>query len=145
MKYVLSLNSQHVEALNYLAYTYAEMNKELDEAELLARRALSLKPNDGYIQDTLGWIMFKQGHIENSIKLLESAYKVESDERIIAEHLGDAYHKNNLLGKALEMYKKAYEIETENTEKSKIQSKINAIRDAASQRIPASQATDSSK
>ena len=75
-----------------MAYTYAEINRELDEAELLARWALSLKSNNGYIQDTLGWIMFKQGHIENSIKLLESAYKIESDERVIAEHLGDAYH-----------------------------------------------------
>ena len=138
MKYILSLNPQHVEALNYLAYTYAEMDKQLDEAEALARQAIKLKPNDGYIQDTLGWVIFKKGQITDSIKLLESAYKIESDESIIAEHLGDAYYKNNLLSKALEMYKKAYEIETGRKEKDKLQSKIKAITDAVEERIPAS-------
>lgn len=144
MKHVLSLNPQHVEALNYLAYTYAEMNEQLDEAETLARQAIKLKPNDGYIQDTLGWIIFKKGHISDSIKLLESAYKMQSDESIIAEHLGDAYYKNNLLNKALEMYKKAYEIETGRKEKDKIQSKIKAITDAVQERTPASNKHSSS-
>ena len=138
MKHVLLLNPQHVEALNYLAYTYAEMDRQLDEAETLARQAIKLKPNDGYIQDTLGWIIFKKGHITDSIKLLESAHKIQSDESIIAEHLGDAYYKNNLLNKALEMYKKAYEIETGRKEKDKLQSKIKAITDAVEERTPAS-------
>ena len=138
MKHILSLNPQHVEALNYLAYTYAEMGKQLDEAEVLARQAIKLKPNDGYIQDTLGWIIFKKGHITDSIKLLESAYKIQSDESVIAEHLGDAYYKNNLLSKALEMYKKAYEIETGRKEKDKLQSKIKTITDAVEERVPAS-------
>ena len=144
MKHVLSLNPQHVEALNYLAYTYAEMNKQLDEAEALARQAIKLKPNDGYVKDTLGWIIFKKGKVTDSIKLLESAYKIQSDESIIAEHLGDAYYKNNLLNKALEMYKKAYEIETGRKEKDKIQSKIKAITDAVQERTPASNKHSSS-
>ncbi len=147
MKYILSMNPQHVEALNYLAYTYAEMDRELDQAEKLARQALQLKPNDGYIQDTLGWIMFKKGHFKNSIELLESAHKLNSNESIIAEHLGDAYHKNNLPSKAIEMYKKAYEIETGQQAKEKLQTKIKAIENAnvleasvekpSNQRIPA--------
>ena len=139
MKYVLSLNPQHVEALNYLAYTYAEMNRQLDEAEEMARQALSLKPNDGYIQDTLGWIMFKRGDIKASIKLLESAHKINSEEGIIAEHLGDAYHKDNSPEKALEMYRKAYEVEKGDKEKDKIQSKIKAITDVH-ERSPAAPA-----
>ena len=138
MKHVLSMNPQHVEALNYLAYTYAEMNEQLDEAEKLARQAIKLKPNDGYIKDTLGWIIFKKGQISDSIKLLESAYKIQSNESVIAEHLGDAYYKNNLLNKALEMYKKAYEIETGRKEKDKLQSKIKAITDVVEERTPAS-------
>ena len=139
MKHILSLNPQHVEALNYLAYTYAEMNEQLDEAEELARQAIKLKPNDGYVKDTLGWIVFKKGQISDSIKLLESAYKMQSNESVIAEHLGDAYYKNNLLNKALEMYKKAYEIETGRKEKDQLQSKIKAITDVVEERIPASQ------
>ena len=135
MKYVLSLNPQHIEALNYLAYTYAEMGTHLEEAEVMAREALRLKPDDGYIQDTLGWIMFKKGDIKGSIKLLESAHKINSDESIIAEHLGDAYSKENLLERALEMYRKAYQIETGEKEKDKLQSKIKAITER--QRVPA--------
>ena len=135
MKYILSMNPQHVEALNYLAYTYAEMNVDLDQAEKLARQALNLKPNDGYIQDTLGWIMFKKGHFKYSIELLESAHKMNADESIIAEHLGDAYHKNNLPNKAIEMYKKAYEIETKQEAKDKLQAKIKAIENASAEKL----------
>src|SRR5690606_18490900 len=74
MKSVLALNPNHVQGLNYLAYTWAERGENLKEAEELARKALKLEPKDGYIMDTLGWVLFKQGQIEESIKMLEAAF-----------------------------------------------------------------------
>ena len=48
MNKVLEQDKDHVQALNYLAYTYAELGKNLEDAGLMANRALELQPGDGY-------------------------------------------------------------------------------------------------
>ncbi|NJL23824.1 MAG: tetratricopeptide repeat protein [Calothrix sp. SM1_5_4] len=106
MNKVLELDKDHVQALNYLAYTYAEMGSNLEEAFEFANRALKLQPQDGYILDTLGWIHFKRGEIESAIKYLEAAFKIRPDEAIIAEHLGDAYLRHQMWQKAQTMYQR---------------------------------------
>lgn len=121
---VLDIDKDHVQALNYLAYTYAELNRNLDEAQALAVRALDLQPGDGYILDTVGWIHFKRGETENAIRFLEAAVKAKGDEAIIAEHLGDAYLRHQMWQKAQRMYQKAAELETDQRRNRKIQEKI---------------------
>lgn len=123
---VLELSPDHAQALNYLAYTYAEQNEKLDEAEALIRRALSLEPKDGYIMDTLGWVLFKQGKLIEAIRILETAYQIKNDESIIAEHLGDAYYKNQMPQKAQKMFKRALELEKDEQTIIKLRSKISA-------------------
>ncbi|MEQ1875840.1 MAG: tetratricopeptide repeat protein [Bdellovibrionia bacterium] len=141
MKQVLSLNGEHAQAMNYLAYTYAEMGDHLSEAEDLARKAVDLKPEDAYIQDTLGWVLFKQGKYSDAIKTLELAFKIKSDESIIAEHLGDAYYRFQLPAKAKLMYLRAVEFEKDEEILRKIRSKITSLEEfpANKGRMPASQ------
>jgi tetratricopeptide (TPR) repeat protein len=127
MKKVIEMDPNHVQGLNYLAFTYAESNKNLEDAEKLARRALEIEPNDGYIQDTLGWILFKKGKFAESIKVLESALKNQPNEAIIAEHLGDAYTKHQLVEKARQMYQRAADSETDVTKAREIRAKITAL------------------
>lgn len=127
MRKVLSLDKDHVQALNFLAYTYAELGRNLDEAERMARRALELQPNDGYILDTLGWVKFKQGKITEAIRLLEAAYKIQPNESVIAEHLGDAYYHLQMPEKARKLYLRAAEMETNVALLEKIRVKISAI------------------
>ncbi len=127
LRKVLELDAEHVQAMNYLAYTLADQNDSLVEAEELARKAMSKQPNDGYIMDTMGWVMFKKGDVEESVRLLEAAYKVQSSEPIIAEHLGDAYYRLQLMEKARKMYQKAVEKETDAQKAQKIRSKIVSI------------------
>lgn len=138
MREVLSLDPDHIQGLNYLAYTFADENKNLDEAEQLARKALSLDPKDGYILDTLGWVLFKKGQVQDSIKILEAAHKVQPNESIIAEHLGDAYYKQQLIDKAKIMYKKAAENETDHKKIKDIRAKIFALEKQDTNRSPAS-------
>lgn len=107
MRRVLEIDPNHVQALNYLAYTLAEQGTELGEAEKLAKKALELDPNDGYIQDTYGWILFKQGKVRDAIIQLEAAHEKQPNESIIAEHLGDAYLELSMVEKAREMYRRA--------------------------------------
>lgn len=124
MRKVLEIDRDNVQALNYLAYTLAELNKNLEDAEGLARRALEKQPNDGYILDTVGWVLFKQGKMEESIRFLEKAYHEKSDEAVIAEHLGDAYLRYELWQKALRMYRKAAELETDTEKSARIREKL---------------------
>ncbi len=127
MKIVLDLDENHVQALNYLAYTFAENGMNLDEAESLVRKALKLQPNDGYILDTLGWIQFKRGDVETAINTLEAAYRLQSNEAIIAEHLADAYSKYQMNERALQMYQIAARLEKDQIKLSRIQQKIDRV------------------
>lgn len=124
MNKVLEQDKDHVQALNYLAYTYAELGRNLEDATRLAGHALELQPNDGYILDTIGWIHFKKGETEEAIRFLEAAHKAKSDESIIAEHLGDAYLRHQLWQKAKMMYQRAAELDQDKDHTRKIQAKI---------------------
>lgn len=124
MNKILEQDKDHVQALNYLAYTYAELGKNLEDASTMARRALELQPGDGYILDTIGWIHFKKGEVEEAIKYLEAAHKIKADEAIIAEHLGDAYLRSEMWQKAQKMYQKAAKLERDEEHNRKILEKI---------------------
>src|SRR6185437_14030650 len=137
----IALNKDNVQALNYLAYTYADTSQSLDDAEVLAKRAVELKKEDAYIRDTLGWVYFKEGRYAEAVRELEFAFKMKSDESIIAEHLGDAYYAFQLVAKARDMYQKAVKLETDATNINKIRNKLQTIDQARASdkpRLPAS-------
>ncbi|RLC13740.1 MAG: hypothetical protein DRH93_21570 [Deltaproteobacteria bacterium] len=107
MKKIITIDPEDASALNYLGYSYADLGIKLDEALLLIKRAYEIKPEDGYITDSLGWVYFMRGEYDKAVKYLEKAAELTSFETIISDHLGDAYQKSNQLEKALETYKKA--------------------------------------
>lgn len=128
MRKVIQIDPRHVQGMNYLAYTLSEEgNSHLDEAEIWARKALVLDPKDGYVMDTLGWILYKKGKNHEAIKFLELAFKTQSRVSVIAEHLGDAYIKHSMVEKAKVMYKKAAELETDTKKVQEILSKLTAL------------------
>lgn len=131
MRKVIELDPNHVQGLNYLAYTWAEEGANLDEAESLARRATELEPEDGYILDTLGWILFKRGEVAEAIRYLEAAYRFQPTVPVIAEHLGDAYLKVAMVERAIEMYNRAIRLETDGKRIEELRSKISSLGDPA--------------
>ncbi|MBU1696878.1 MAG: tetratricopeptide repeat protein, partial [Proteobacteria bacterium] len=64
MKKVIEIDPKDASALNYLGYSYADLGINLDEALLLIKRAHEIKPDDGYITDSLGWVYYKRGEYE---------------------------------------------------------------------------------
>ncbi len=116
MQKVIALDPQNANALNYLGYTYADMGENLDEAESLIREALKYKPDDGYITDSLGWVLYKKGLFQEALINLEKAVKLTSDDPVILEHLGDVYLKMNDKENALKYYKESLRKKTEDTE-----------------------------
>jgi len=140
MQKVLEIDPNHVQSMNYLAFTWAEMGIKLDGAEELARKALQLEPQDGYILDTLGWVLHKANKTAEAIPFLEAAHRNQSSVSIIADHLGDAYLKQSMVEKAKKMYQRAAELETDRVKAEEIRSKIFALekQEALPPRLPAS-------
>ncbi|MGE5087258.1 MAG: tetratricopeptide repeat protein [Bacillota bacterium] len=124
MKKVLEIAPDHVQSMSYLAFTLAEQNQNLSEAEKLARHASELAPRDGYVLDTLGWVLFKQKKFSESIQVLERAYAYQPSASIIAEHLADAYSMQSQSEKAKEMYKKATGLTTDEFRAHEIRIKL---------------------
>ena len=138
MRKVLEIDELHVQALNHLAYTYAESGENLKQAEELAYKALGSNPDDGYILDTVGWVLYKQGRFQEALKYLEAAYKNVSKESIIAEHLGDVYFRLELIEKAQKMYLKAVSVSADEDRIRALQTKITTTQKQLDIRRPAS-------
>lgn len=75
-------------AFNALGYSLADRKIRLDEARQLITEALKLAPQDAYIQDSLGWVAFRQGRLQEALDILQTAYKSRPDAEIAA-HLGE--------------------------------------------------------
>lgn len=126
MKVVVRLKPENAEALNYLGYTYADLGINLDEAEKLIQTALRIKPNDGYITDSLGWLNFKRGRYHDALKYLNRAVELVPDDPVILEHLGDVYLKMGREKKALLYYQRSLEKKEKN--KKSLEEKINHLK-----------------
>lgn len=72
IRLVLDKQPQHAPALNLLAYSLAERETRLEEAQELVTRALAVSPDDVSFQDTLGWVYIKQGKITQAEKIFDS-------------------------------------------------------------------------
>ncbi len=116
MKQVLRIQPDDAEALNYLGYTYADMGIHLDEAQKLIQRALTLKPNDGYITDSMAWVHYKQGRYDEALKWVLKAVQLVPDDPAILEHLGDIYLQLGNKEKALKYYRRSLEFKDKNSQ-----------------------------
>ncbi len=110
MKRALSINPYDPHALNYIGYTYAEHGVHLEEAEALILRALDMKPDDGFITDSLGWVYYKQGRFAEAVATLEKAVEVAPDDPVIWEHLGDARRAAGETERARQAYERTLEL-----------------------------------
>jgi tetratricopeptide (TPR) repeat protein len=95
----LQLEPDQPMVLNYLGYSMIDKKLNLNEAIGMVRKAVELKPNDGYIVDSLGWAHFRLGEYEEAVKQLERAVELKPADPVIADHLGDAYWR---IGRQLE-------------------------------------------
>jgi Flp pilus assembly protein TadD len=112
--------------LNYLGYSYVDQNKNLDEALGMIRKAVELRPDDGYIVDSLGWAYYRLGKFDDAVLNLERAIKLRPEDATINDHLGDAYWR---VGRKLEarfQWQHALDGKPEEPDLSKIKAKLAA-------------------
>lgn len=87
----LDLHPDQPLVLNYLGYSWIEKRHNLDEAIKMIRKAVELRPNDGYIVDSLGWAYYQMKDYDQAVKELERAVELRPEDPVINDHLGDAY------------------------------------------------------
>lgn len=113
MKKCLELAPGTPEALNYLAYLWAEDGRNLDRAEAYALKALDQAPRNGAFWDTLGWIHYRRGEYAKALKCLANALKYEGDDPVILEHAGDVWKALGKPAKAIEFWRRSLEARPE--------------------------------
>jgi tetratricopeptide (TPR) repeat protein len=100
--------------LNNWSYSLSERNQRLDEALLMAQKALEKEPENGAYLDTMGWIHFKMGDFEKARDFIERALKTRAGSVDILDHLGDVYAKLGKPTMAREYWKKALDLDPQN-------------------------------
>ncbi len=70
--------------LNALGYTLADRTDRYDEAERLIEKALELEPDSGAIIDSWGWLLYRQGKLDQALVELERAYEILQDPEVAA-------------------------------------------------------------
>lgn len=127
MEKVLELQPDHAEALNYIGYTWADKNMNLEKALEYILKAAMLKPDNGFIIDSLGWVYYRLGDLQQAARELERSLELIPDDPHIYDHLGDVYRSLNRLSEAKEIYQKAYEMFKDEKKKTYIRQKIDAL------------------
>lgn len=87
----LELRPDHPQVLNYLAYSWVDRNENLEQAKDMLIKAVSLRPRDGFIIDSLGWLYYRLGEFSDAVVQLEKAVSLEAADPTITDHLADAY------------------------------------------------------
>jgi len=87
----LELSPDQPQVLNYLGYSFLEMNQNLDEALAMIERAAKLKPDSGAIIDSLAWALYRLGRYGDALEPMERASVLEPVDPVVTDHLGDVY------------------------------------------------------
>jgi tetratricopeptide (TPR) repeat protein len=115
LRKVIALKPDYAHAYNALGYSLADRNLRLPEARDLIEKALKLAPEDSFIIDSMGWVLYRQGDLEGALVQLTRAYKGRPDAEIAA-HLGEVLWQLGRRAEALKIWqegmKKAPENET---------------------------------
>jgi tetratricopeptide (TPR) repeat protein len=93
LKLALTLSGGHPLVLNYLGYSWIEKGDHLKEALAMIEKAVELRPNDGFVVDSLGWAEYRLANYKRAVEVLERAVELEPGDATINEHLGDALWK----------------------------------------------------
>ena len=88
LRRLIELRPDMPQAYNALGYSYADRNMNLPEARRLIEQALKLAPDDVFILDSMGWVLYREGDLAGALSHLERAYAQRNDPEIAA-HLGE--------------------------------------------------------
>jgi len=88
LRKLIEIRPEHAHAYNALGYSLADRNQRLPEARGLIEKALQLAPEDSFIIDSMGWVLYRMGNLKDSLGYLRRAFAGRPDPEIAA-HLGE--------------------------------------------------------
>ena len=88
LRKVIQISPDNAHAYNALGYTLADRNTRLQEAYTLIEQALRLAPDDPFIMDSMGWVLYRMGQNDTAVTFLKRAFELRPDAEIAA-HLGE--------------------------------------------------------
>ncbi len=88
LRKLIRIKPDHAHAYNALGYSFAERNVRLVESEQLIVKALQLSPDDPFIIDSMGWVLYRKGDNAGALPHLQRAFSIRPDPEIAA-HLGE--------------------------------------------------------
>jgi tetratricopeptide (TPR) repeat protein len=126
----LTLAPEQPFVLNYLAYSWTELGENLPQARQMLERAVQLRPNDGALVDSLGWVELAQGNVAGGVKTLEKAVELAPEDATVNGHLGDAYWKAGRKLEAQYQWRRALSLNPDSDEVPKLEAKLRDVEPA---------------
>ncbi|MDP2846878.1 MAG: tetratricopeptide repeat protein [Humidesulfovibrio sp.] len=119
MQKIVEKNPDHADALNYIGYSLVEDNRDLERALGLIRKADRLKPENGYIVDSLAWAYFRLGKLDEAWKHIQRAVNLSKDDPTMWEHYGDIARQSGRAAQAKKAYQNALKFNHEDPDRIK--------------------------
>jgi len=114
LRRAIQIKPDYAHAYNALGYTFADRNTRLPEAYTLIERALKLAPDDPFIIDSMGWVLYRMGKNEESLGYLKRAFDLRPDPEIAA-HLGEVLWSSGQRDAARKVWNTALQDDPDNT------------------------------
>lgn len=127
----LKQDGENANTLNYLGYLWVDKGLRVQEGAELIARAHALDPENGNIQDSLGWAQFKQGQFSVAVDTLEQAVDKEPGNAEINDHLGDAYWRVGREREARWLWNRVLTLDPDAERKAEVERKLEDGLDAA--------------
>jgi tetratricopeptide (TPR) repeat protein len=122
--HALDLKPEQPMVLNYLGYSWVDRGENLDRGLKMIEKAVELRPEDGYIVDSLGWAHYRLGDYEKAAEYLEKATELVPEDPTINDHLGDAYWQTGRLVEARYQWRRALQFGPQENEVKPIEAKL---------------------
>ncbi len=126
----LELSPNQPLVMNYLGYSMVEKEINLEEAQEMIEKAVAARPQDGYITDSLGWVLYIVGKFEDAVAPMERAVELVSDDPIINDHLGDVYWMVGRTREAEFQWRRALSFKPEKKDADRMRRKLDVGLDA---------------
>jgi tetratricopeptide (TPR) repeat protein len=120
----LNLVPEQPYVLNYLGYSWVEREKNLKKAKKMIESAVAQRRNDGYIVDSMGWVLYRLGEFKPAVGHLERAVQLRPHDPVINDHLGDAYWRVGRKQEARFQWRRALNFKPDKGDANKIKVKL---------------------
>jgi len=123
--HALELKPDQPLVLNYLGYSWIDRGENLERGLQMIKKAVELRPEDGYIVDSLGWAHYRLGDYSSAVEYLEKAIELVPEDPTINDHLGDAYWQSGRPNEARFQWRRALQFGPEADEVKPIEAKLD--------------------